>query len=219
MSTRIAHFVSPDEYAENAYLLVRENSRQCLVVDPGTQFNELLAAITHDQLELVAILNTHGHADHIAGNAAVKQAWPQAPLLIGQGDADMLLDPTKNLSAFVGKPFTSPPADQTLEHGQQIAFADLEFEVREIPGHSPGHVVFVNTQDDTPFVIGGDCLFAGGIGRFDFPGGNGRLLIQGIRDHLFSLPPETRVYPGHGPDTTVGEERATNPFLQRGAQL
>jgi hydroxyacylglutathione hydrolase len=117
-----------------------------------------------------------------------------------------------NLSALFGLPITSPPADRIVHEGDTIEAAGLTFRVLDIPGHSPGHVVFVH--DGTPMrVFGGDVLFRGSIGRYDFPGGDGRLLLDGIRRKLFALPSDAVVYPGHGPVTTVGHEEATNPFL------
>jgi glyoxylase-like metal-dependent hydrolase (beta-lactamase superfamily II) len=158
------------------------------------------------------ILNTHGHVDHIAGNAALKRAFPDAPLLIGAGDAAMLTDPMLNLSGLSGVAVTSPPADRLLVEGDVVEAAGLRLEVLDIPGHSPGHIVFV-LRDEPPVVFGGDVLFRGSIGRTDFPGGDLDQLLGGIRAKLWPLPAATVVYPGHGPATTVGHERRTNPFL------
>src|SRR5262249_702955 len=116
-------------------------------------------------------------------------------------------------SAVFGDPITSPPADATVKEGDVIEHAGLTLEVRHIPGHSPGHVVFVY-RDRPAHVFGGDVLFRGSIGRFDFPGGSAPALLGGIRDKLLTLPADTVVYPGHGPVTTVGHEKATNPYLQ-----
>ena len=123
-----------------------------------------------------------------------------------------LTDADANLSAAFGFAVLSPPADRTVKEGDIIEIAGLSFRVLEIPGHSPGHVVFVH--EGTPIdVFGGDVLFRGSIGRYDFPNGNGPLLLEGIRRELFALPADTVVYPGHGPVTTVGYEMQTNPFL------
>ena len=110
-------------------------------------------------------------------------------------------------------PLVSPPADRTLAHGEILELAGFRFEVRAIPGHSPGSVVFVSTDAEPPFVIGGDVLFAGSVGRTDLGYGDGPLLFAGIRSKLFDLPDETRVFPGHGPPTTIGRERRSNPFV------
>ncbi len=109
-------------------------------------------------------------------------------------------------------PITSPAADKTVNEGEELLIAGMRFEVLEVPGHSPGHVVFVLRGEPTR-ILGGDVLFRGGIGRDDFPRGDGRLLRKGIREKLFTLPDDAVVYPGHGPTTTIGHEKATNPFL------
>jgi glyoxylase-like metal-dependent hydrolase (beta-lactamase superfamily II) len=125
----------------------------------------------------------------------------------------MLTDSEANLSGPFGMPITSPPADQTVDEGDTVTAAGLTFEVYEIPGHSPGHVVFV-LRGSPCRVFGGDVLFRGGIGRFDFPGGSEAQLLGGIRGKLFTLPADTVIYPGHGPVTTVGHEMRTNPYLK-----
>jgi len=199
-------------FDQNTYIVWLEGRRDALVIDPGLDPEAILDCLGEEALTPAAILNTHGHADHIAGNDAMKKAHPDAPLLIGEGDAPMLADARLNLSAFFGTPLTSPPADRLLKDGERFEFAGIALEVRLIPGHSPGHVVFVH--DGPPVrVFGGDVLFAGGIGRTDFPGGSHEQLLAGIRERLFTLPPGAEVYPGHGPDTTVGEESSSNPFL------
>jgi glyoxylase-like metal-dependent hydrolase (beta-lactamase superfamily II) len=206
------HTIVSMPFAENTYLLWREGRRDALVIDPGLEPELILAALEERRLEVAAILNTHGHADHIAGNAAMKEAFPNAPLLIGRGDAVMLSDPWANLSALFGMALTSPPADRLLAEGNVIEAADIRLEVLDLPGHSPGHVVFVHRASPC-LVLGGDTLFQQGIGRTDWPGGNYELLLSGIRSKLFNLPEDSVVYPGHGPATTVGFEKVHNPFV------
>jgi hydroxyacylglutathione hydrolase len=199
-------------YAENSYVLWRARQRDALVVDPGFEPNLIFDLLDAEKLTPAVILNTHGHVDHIAGNAAMKKRYPTIPLVIGHGDAAMLTDPMLNLSAFSEKVVISPPADSTVREGETIEYAGFSLEVLEIPGHSPGHIVFVLRDGDRVTVLGGDVLFSGSIGRTDFPGGSLPQLLSGIRAKLWPLPDETIVYPGHGPETTVGEEKRTNPF-------
>jgi len=200
-------------FAENAYVLRRRGGAEAIVVDPSFEVDPVFELLDREGLAPAAVLNTHGHADHIAGNAAMKEIFPKSPLIIGRNDAALLSDPEANLSAPFGMPLTSPPADRTVEHGERFELAGFSFEVREIPGHSPGSVVFVSRDSEPPFVLGGDVLFAGSVGRTDLAYGDGPLLLAGIRARLFDLPDETIVFPGHGPRTTVGRERRGNPFV------
>jgi glyoxylase-like metal-dependent hydrolase (beta-lactamase superfamily II) len=208
----LVHTVESAPFAENSYIAHHRGASEAVVIDPGFEPEPIIEYLSKQGLKLAAILNTHGHVDHIAGNGAIKEAFPEAPLVIGVGDAAMLTDPWLNLSGPFGMSITSPPADRTLREGETYEAAGLRLEVLEIPGHSPGHIVFV-WRDETPIVFGGDVLFAGSIGRTDFPGGNLNQLLAGIRAKLWPLPEATIVYPGHGPATTIGEERRTNPFL------
>ena len=201
-------------FQENTYVARLTDRNDCLVVDPGLEPELILDYLAAQRLTVAMILNTHGHSDHIGGNAALKQAFPQAPLVIGEGDAPMLQDPNLNLSGFVGLRLVSPPADRTVREGEIVEAAGFRLEVRHIPGHTLGHVVFVWHEHQPVVVFGGDVLFAGSIGRTDFPGGNHQALVTSIRQKLFSLPDDTRVLPGHGPETNVAVERATNPWLR-----
>jgi len=178
---------------------------------------EIVALLRAESLEPAMILNTHGHADHIGGNSVIRDTWPSAEIAIGQGDACMLVSAELNLSAGFGLPVTSPPADRQLRHGDVVRVAGWEFEVRDAPGHSPGHVVYVCRQTTPHFVLAGDVLFQAGVGRTDFPGGSFDQLKESIRSQLYTLPDDTAVYSGHGAPTTIGHERRTNPFV-RGAE-
>jgi hydroxyacylglutathione hydrolase len=200
-------------FAENSYVLFREGSSQAVVIDPGLEPDLILHLLRKRNLHLTGILNTHGHADHIAGNAAMKEAFPEAPLLIGRGDAAMLDNPELNLSRPFGFDVISPGADRLLEENDPLYLAGIRFQVKNLPGHSPGHVVFLVEEERPMFVFGGDTLFEGSIGRFDFPGGSQDQLLSGIRQILFTLPDDTQIYPGHGNPTTIGVEKRQNPYL------
>ena len=199
-------------FAEMSYVVWLAGRTEALVIDPGFDVPAILDVLGREGLRLVGILNTHGHADHIAGNAAMKTAHPDAPLVIGRNEAHLLTDPDANLSAPFGLALTSPPADRLVDDGERFDLAGFSFEVREIPGHSPGSVVFVCDQFGTPFVFGGDVLFSGSVGRTDL-GGNTAQLFSGIRSKLFSLPDAAVIFPGHGPATTVGAEKRGNPYV------
>ncbi len=218
MTTIGGLFITPvvsDLFAENAYVVGLPGRGDCLVIDPGLNPERILTVIEDESLAVAAILNTHGHADHIAGNAAVKEQFPAAPIVIGRGDAPKLTDADLNLSAPFGFAVTSPPADRLVEEGDIIDFAGIPLEVLESPGHSCGHVMFL--YRGTPLVVfGGDVLFAGGVGRTDFPDGSFAQLRAAIHTKLFTLADDTIVLPGHGEATTVGRERETNPFVGRG---
>jgi len=206
------HTIVSMPFAENTYVVWQAGRRDALVIDPGLEPELILNFLRDQELVPAAILNTHGHGDHIGGNAALKEAFPAAPLVVGVHEARLLTDPWENLSALFGQAVTSPPADVLVREGDAVEYAGIRLEVLDVPGHSPGHVVFVY-PGSPPHVFGGDVLFRGSIGRTDFPNSDGRLLFEGIRRKLFTLPPETVVYPGHGPVTTVGHERKTNPFV------
>lgn len=208
--------VESEPFDEHSYLVGRAGGLECVIVDPGFEPRAVLEAIARDSLVPRAILLTHGHSDHIAGVGAVRRAFPEIPILVGRGDAEKLVDPMANLSGVFGMPITSPPADRLLDDGELVEAAGLSFRVRAIPGHSAGHVVFVVEDVVPPVVFGGDVLFREGIGRTDFPDGDFAALASGIVRHLYSLPAETVVFPGHGPETTVGHERRHNPFVPDG---
>jgi glyoxylase-like metal-dependent hydrolase (beta-lactamase superfamily II) len=206
------HTIVSMPFAENTYIVWQPESADALVIDPGLEPELILDFLSEQGLTPAAILNTHGHADHIGGNAAMKRAFPQAPLIIGANEAHLLTDADANLSAPFGMPITSPPADQLVHEGDTLEFAGIRLEVLDVPGHSPGHVMYVY-RDQPSLVFGGDVLFRGSIGRCDFPNSDGKLLLSGIRSKVLTLSEDTVVYSGHGPVTTIGHEKRFNPFV------
>jgi glyoxylase-like metal-dependent hydrolase (beta-lactamase superfamily II) len=196
--------------AENCFLLRREGSDRILVVDPGEEAERIVAAIEATGAQVEAILITHCHFDHIGAVTPVAAATG-APVYCPAIETPILSD----IMAFVPwegfGPFESYEADETVEGGETLELAGLEIDVIFTPGHSPGHVTYSVRGEDA--IFSGDVLFQGSVGRVDLPGADGPTLIMSIRKLLDSHPDETTVYPGHMGTTTLGAERATNPFL------
>ncbi len=193
-----------------------QTATACLLIDPGLNPEPLVHFITKNKLTPEAIVLTHGHADHIGGVETVRQHWPDVKVFISQQDAEMLTDPAKNLSILAQVMVQARPADICLVDGQRyVEAAGLRFEVIHTPGHSPGGICLYNA--DEGILFSGDTLFAGSVGRSDFPGGDPDLLIDRIKHKLLILPEQTRVYPGHGPVTTLRSEKRHNPFLLENA--
>lgn len=203
-------------FEENAYIAQIKGRSDCLVVDPGLEPAKIVSHLESSGARPVAILNTHGHGDHIGGNTLLKERWPDCSLVIGSIEAAKLTDAQLNLSAAFGMPIVSPPADETVEEGQIYSAAGFDLKVHVISGHSTGHVVYLWEDHDPPMVFVGDVIFAGSIGRTDFPDGDFDQLQSGIQQKLFTLPDDTILLPGHGPSTTVGQEKRTNPFVGLG---
>jgi glyoxylase-like metal-dependent hydrolase (beta-lactamase superfamily II) len=200
-------------FDENTYIAYLTGRNDCIVFDPGFDPNAIIDYLNEHQLTPAAVLCTHGHSDHIAGNHTLKQRWPECPIVIGAGDAEKLIDPDLNLSAAFGFAITSPPANQVLNEGEVFSAAGMNLEVREAPGHSSGHIILIYKGEQPWQAFGGDVLFAGSIGRTDFPDGSFDELRAAIHAKMFSLPEDTIVLPGHGPTTTIGDEKRTNPFV------
>jgi glyoxylase-like metal-dependent hydrolase (beta-lactamase superfamily II) len=195
-------------FDENCYV-VSDDTGEGVVIDPGGMAKEILAYIREQKLAIKAVLDTHGHCDHIGANDAIRDGTG-ALLYIHKADAPMLSDMRLNLSAFMGFKAISRPAEHLLSEGDKISFGQSELEVVHTPGHTIGGVCFVG--DGVAFT--GDTLFAGSIGRSDFPGGSEVELIGNIKKKLLALPDETKVYSGHGPSSEIGWERQCNPYLQ-----
>ncbi|HGJ67111.1 TPA: MBL fold metallo-hydrolase [bacterium] len=192
----------------NCYLLECEKTNSAVVIDPGGDTEEILNLIKKGNLELKAIINTHGHIDHIASNNDLKKN-SSAKLYIHKADADMITNPQKNLSFFIGEPFISVSADILLKDGDIIDIGEISLKVRHTPGHSPGSICLI--ADGVIFT--GDLLFAGSIGRYDFPGSSYDQIMLSLK-MIMELDNDIIVYSGHGPKTTIGEEKKNNPFLQ-----
>jgi glyoxylase-like metal-dependent hydrolase (beta-lactamase superfamily II) len=199
------------DWMTNCYLVVAP-SGHCWIVDAGFRPAPMLEAISDQNLTPQCIILTHAHVDHIAGLSQVHQAYPKVPMLIHAAERAFLTDPMLNLSAALADEIIAPEATNTLQAGQTLSLDDFTFEIRHTPGHSPGGITLYDGKQGVALV--GDALFAGGIGRTDFPTSDHNTLINAIESQLMSLPDQTRVLPGHGPETTIGQERVTNPFLQ-----
>lgn len=200
-------------FGENTYIVHLPGRNDCVVVDPGFEPDPVVEYIRAKGLTPAALLITHGHADHIGGIPAMKAEWPDCPTVIGRHDANKLIDAAANLSANFGLPITVPPADVLLEDDDPYTAAGMNFATARIPGHSLGHIIFIWDGPRRKIVFDGDVLFQGSVGRTDFPDGSMPLLAAGITKKLYTLPDDTLLYPGHGPPTTTGEEKRTNPFV------
>lgn len=188
----------------NCYILGCKRTRQAVIIDPGDDVEKIKKRLEEVGLKPKFILNTHGHADHIGANGGLGLA-----VMIHRADATFLKNPVKNLSAQFGLTVSSPKPDRLLEDNEKINIGDLVLEVIHTPGHTPGSISI--KCDDLVFT--GDTLFCEGVGRTDFSYSSEKGLFKSIREKLLILPDSTKVYPGHGPASTIGHEKANNPFL------
>ena len=204
----IKTFTTPG-FAENAYLIWQDGQTQALAIDPGDA-RGISSALQQNGLTLAAIILTHSHIDHIDGVAALKREH-DAPIYL-HPEARLFYDNVAAQGAQFGlRVEEPPPPTHELAHGQMLELAGIQLEVRYVPGHAPGHVLLYHAADDVAFV--GDVVFQGSIGRTDLPGGDYQTLMRSIREQVMTLPEDTRLYSGHGPVTTVRQERRFNPFI------
>lgn len=201
----------------NCHLAWREGSRNALIVDAGGEADAIARELEARILEPEVLFSTHGHVDHVAANAGLKQRFPAMKLAILREERETLMRPTHNLSFFVGGTLEPPEPDILLDDGDTLSVGGMSFRVIHVPGHTVGGAALFGEIDSRPVVFTGDTLFAGGIGRSDFPGGDGAALVAAIRERLLALPDDTVVYSGHGPQTTVAHEKSSNPFLAEDA--
>jgi glyoxylase-like metal-dependent hydrolase (beta-lactamase superfamily II) len=199
-------------YETNCYVVRADKKcHEVVIIDTGLDISGVAEYLRAHQLKPVAVVLTHGHVDHIVGAASVRANWSDVRIYIHKLDAEMLTDATINLSLMNGSAFVTEPADIIVEEGDTIEQAELKLEVIHTPGHTPGGICLY--ARDEHILFSGDTLFAESIGRTDFPGGNAKQLLSGIKEKLLTLPQETVVYPGHGPQTTIGHELKYNPFV------
>lgn len=199
-------------FETNCYIVRFPDSPDCWIVDAGFEPEELIDEVRSEQLQPQALILTHAHCDHMAGVSEVRSAFPKLPIWMHAAEADWLNDPLLNLSMMIGIPVTAPRPDRLLADGDELTLAGRHWRVLHTPGHSPGGISLYYAASGV--LISGDPLLAGSIGRTDFPGSDHQQLLSSIRTKLYTLPDDTKVYSGHGPTTTIGREKRSNPFAR-----
>jgi hydroxyacylglutathione hydrolase len=197
-------------FGVNCYLYWDEVTDSGVIIDPGDEEERILSRIEELGFQPKAILLTHGHGDHIVAVDAVKKKY-DIPLYIGDGEEELLKNPSANVSEMIGHPIVAPPPDHLIEDEQLLNFGSISLKVLSTPGHSPAGVCYLDEKEGVLFT--GDTLFWSSIGRTDFPGSSYEVLMNSIKTKILTLPDSIECFPGHGPKTTVGAERINNPFL------
>jgi glyoxylase-like metal-dependent hydrolase (beta-lactamase superfamily II) len=202
-----------NSFQVNTFIL-SDDSKEAIIIDPACETEDelriLIEYITAEEINPKAIVNTHAHIDHILGVKALKEYY-KIPFQLHTNDQFLVETATQTAQIF-GFDFDTPPVvDKLIEGEEELKFGNSTLSLFHVPGHSPGSIVFYSPEDK--FAVVGDVLFKGSIGRTDLPGGSYETLITGIKEKLLTLPPETQVFCGHGPTTTIGQEHDTNPFL------
>ena len=189
----------------NCYVVGDAKTKEVFIIDPGGDYQKIKTLIEKNGYKVKSVINTHGHIDHISANK-----YLHMPVWIHKSDAEFLEDSNKNLSSLMGFNLKSPAPARLLAEGEVLKVGDISLEVIHTPGHTPGSICLRSNG----VLFTGDTLFYAGIGRTDFPGGDHQSLIKGVRSKIFSLDGNLRIYPGHGPASTIARERKTNPFFQ-----
>ncbi len=201
------------DWEQNCRLVIDSETSEVVVVDPGGDAKKIAKYIQEQELKIIAIWLTHSHLDHCGGVAELKELY-NVPLYGHRIESEFrshVEDLLKMYGVSSNTMQNCPEPEFYIEEGQTVSCGAYDFTVLFVPGHSPGHVVFYNAANSE--LLAGDTVFKGSIGRTDLPGGNHKLLIEGIRSKILSLPANTKILPGHGDDTTVGAESKSNPFL------
>ena len=212
----ILQMLTVGPFQENCYIVGDEASGAGAIVDPGDEAARIAIAVEQTELEIGQILLTHTHIDHVGAVVALADEY-SCPVLLHE-EAEPMLQQVQNQALMMGLKFGKVPTiDGYISDEETLKVGSLELKALHTPGHAPGHIAFY--IEDEGLVLAGDALFSGSVGRVDLPGGSMEVLMRSIEDKLLTLPNETQVYPGHGPETTIGEERENNPFLRGGGLL
>ena len=192
----------------NCYILASAQNSKCIIIDPGAEERKIRKVLEKHKLVPECVINTHGHFDHIGCDDAFG-----VPVYVHEEDKPLLEEPKLNMSGFFSLPYKVSSSIRVLRDKDRVKIQDMELEVIHVPGHTRGGIALLVKKPESGILITGDSLFCQGIGRTDLEGGDEGQLIRSIREKLTSLPDETKVYPGHGPSSTIGQEKLSNPYL------